>query len=264
MKLKGKRILLTGATGGLGQALAIALAKKGAHLALVGRNATKLNHLQKTLERTGSHRVVCITTDLSEDGANQHIVETAKLEMGGIDILVNNAGVSDFTKFERQPESRIAEMIHTNVTAPIQLTRLVLDDFMAKNQGHIIFVGSIFGSLAFPHFATYSASKFAIHGFSQSLRRELLGSAIGITYVAPRGIKTPLNDANTVAMWTKTGSRMDEPDIVAKRIIEALEKEQQEVFIGQPETFFAWLNGVCPTLVSKGLKKTTHIARQFL
>lgn len=264
MKLKGKRILLTGATGGLGQALAIGFAKAGAHLALVGRNEDKLNQLQKTLETSGNHRVVTITADLSVDGATNHIVETAKLEMGGIDILVNNAGVSDFSKFEQQTDPAIAQMIHTNVTAPIQLTRLVLNGFIKKNQGHIVFVGSIFGSLAFPHFATYSASKFAIHGFSQALRRELLGTAIGITYIAPRGIKTPLNDARTIAMWTKTGSRMDDPEVVAQRIVEALEKEQQEVFIGQPETFFAWLNGVCPSMVSKGLRKTTLIARQFL
>jgi short-subunit dehydrogenase len=150
------------------------------------------------------------------------------------------------------------------VTAPIQLTHAVIADFIAKNQGHIVFVGSIFGSLGFPYFATYCASKFAIHGFSQSLRRELLDRNIGITYIAPRGIKTAMNDARTVAMSEKTGSQMDDPQTVAKRIIQALEKEQQEVFIGQPQSFFAWLNGVCPALVNFGLKKTTLIARQFL
>jgi short-subunit dehydrogenase len=263
MNLKGKRVLLTGATGGLGQALATELAKKGAQLALVGRDAVKLNQLKSVLEKTATN-VTTITADLSEAGANIYIVETAKQQMGGIDILINNAGVLDFTKFEQQSDARIAQMLHTNVTAPIQLTHAVIADFIAKNQGHIVFVGSIFGSLGFPYFATYCASKFAIHGFSQSLRRELLGSNIGITYIAPRGIKTAMNDASTVAMWEKTGSQMDSPDIVAKRIIQALEKEQQEVFIGQTQSFFAWLNGVCPALVNLGLKKTTLIARQFL
>ena len=263
MNLKGKRVLLTGATGGLGQVLATELAKKGAQLALVGRDEAKLNHLKSTLAIAGGG-AISITADLSENGANIRIVEAAKQQMGGIDILINNAGVLDFTKFEQQSDARIVQMIHTNVTAPIQLTHAVIDDFIAKNQGHIVFVGSIFGSLGFPHFATYCASKFAIHGFSQSLRRELLGSNIGITYIAPRGIKTAMNDASTVAMWEKTGSQMDEPQTVVKRIIQALEKEQQEVFIGQPQSLFAWLNGVCPALVSKGLKKTTLIARQFL
>lgn len=263
MNLKGKRVLLTGATGGLGQALATELAKKGAQLALVGRDEARLNYLKNVLAKTGSS-VISITADLSEDEANIHIAEAAKQQMGSIDILINNAGVLDFTKFEQQSDARIAQMIHTNVTAPIQLTHAMIDDFIAKNQGHIVFVGSIFGSLGFPHFATYCASKYAIHGFSQSLRRELLGSNVGVTYIAPRGIKTAMNDARTVAMWEKTGSQMDDPQTVAKRIIQALEKEQQEVFIGQPQAFFAWLNGVCPALVSNGLKKTTLIARQFL
>ena len=73
-----------------------------------------------------------------------------------------------------------------------------------------------------------------------------------------------MNDANTVAMWEKTGSEMDAPELVASRIIKALEKDQQEVFIGQPQSFFAWLNGLCPALVSNGLKRDTHIARAFL
>ncbi len=263
MNLKGKRVLLTGATGGLGQALATELARKGAQLALVGRDQVKLNQLQNALEKTATS-VTSITADLSEAGAIIHIAEAAKQQIGSIDILINNAGVLDFTKFEQQSDARIAQMLHTNVTAPIQLTHAVIADFIEKNQGHIVFVGSIFGSLGFPYFATYCASKFAIHGFSQSLRRELLGSNIGITYIAPRGIKTAMNDASTVAMWEKTGSQTDDAYTVAKRIIQALEKEQQEVFIGQPQSFFAWLNGVCPALVNKGLKNTTLIARQFL
>lgn len=254
MNLKGKRVLLTGATGGLGQALATELAKKGTQLALVGRDEAKLSNLKSMLTIAGCN-VVSITADLSEDGANIHIAEMAKQQMGDIDILINNAGVLDFTKFEQQSDARIAQMIHTNVTAPIQLTHAIIDDFIAKNKGHIVFVGSIFGSLGFPYFATYCASKFAVHGFSQSLRRELLGSNIGITYIAPRGIKTSMNDARTVTMWEKTGSQMDDAHTVAKRIIKALEKQQQEVFIGQPQSLFACMNGVWPALVSNGLKK---------
>jgi short-subunit dehydrogenase len=155
-------------------------------------------------------------------------------------------------------------MIHTNVTALIQLTHAVIGDFQAKNQGHFLFIGSIFGSLGFPHFATYCASKFAVHGFSQSLRRELVNTNIGVTYIAPRGIATPMNDANTVAMWEKSGSKMDDPETVANIVVDALEKEKQELFIGQPHSFFAWLNGVAPKLVNLGLKKQTALAAPFL
>ncbi|HSI28961.1 MAG: SDR family oxidoreductase [Methylophilus sp.] len=263
MNLKDKRILLTGATGGLGNALAIALANKGAVLSLVGRDEAKLENLKASLQKTGVSAYT-IAADLSEADAAAYVTKNAQRHMGGIDILINNAGVSDFIRFEDQDHERISQMIETNVTVPIQLTRQIIPDFMLKNTGHVVFIGSIFGSLGFPYFSTYCASKFAIHGFSQSLRRELLGYNIGVTYVAPRGIKTTMNDASTVAMWEKTGSEMDAPELVASRIIKALEKDQQEVFIGQPQSFFAWLNGLCPALVSNGLKKDTHIARAFL
>lgn len=263
MDLKGKRILLTGATGGLGQELALLLAEKSAVLTLVGRDEAKLNLLKRLIEKNGN-KAYCQIADLSEEGAIRDIVNLAKHLMGDIDVLINNAGVLDFIKFEQQSDARIAQMIHTNVTAPIQLTRAVIEKFQAKNQGHIVFVGSIFGSLAYPHFSTYCASKFAVHGFSQALRRELLGSNIGITYIAPRGIKTAMNDANTVAMWNKVGNKMDNPQIVAKHIVKALESKQEEVFIGLQESFFARLNGIFPKLVSAGMKAPTLIARQFL
>ena len=263
MNLTGKRILLTGATGGLGAELAMQLAEQGAVLTLVGRDENKLSQLKNTLDKSSS-KTYYITADLNEPQANIHIIEAARKNMGDIDILINNAGVLDFIRFEHQTDERIAQMIHTNVTAPIQLTRAILGHFKSNNKGHIVFVGSIFGSLGFPYFSTYCASKFAVHGFSQSLRRELLGTDIGVTYIAPRGIKTPMNDARTVAMWEKDGSQMDDANTVATIIVKALIAEREEVFIGFPQSFFAWLNGAFPKLVSMGVRKTTLIARQFL
>lgn len=263
MNLTGKRILLTGATGGLGAELALQLAEKGAILTLVGRDEYKLSQLKSTIENKSS-QAYFMTADLNEPQANTRIIEAARKNMGDIDILINNAGVLDFIRFEEQTDERISQMIHTNVTAPIQLTRAFLSHFQAKNKGHIVFIGSIFGSLGFPYFSTYCASKFAVHGFSQSLRRELLGSDVGVTYIAPRGIKTSMNDARTIAMWEKDGSQMDDANTVATIIVKALIAEREEVFIGFPQSFFAWLNGVFPKLVSMGVKKTTLIARQFI
>jgi len=263
MQISGKRILLTGATGGIGELIALKLTQKGAILTLVGRNKAKLDALRANIH-AGGGKAVCVEADLSKEGAAQAIANAALQQLGGIDILINNAGVLDFIAFEDQSEARIAQMIHTNVTALIQLTRAVIPTFQAKNQGYFVFVGSIFGSLGFPHFATYCATKFAVHGFSQALRRELVDSNIGVTYIAPRGIKTPMNDDNTVAMWKKSGNKMDEPEYVAEVIVKAIENEKQEVFIGQPQTFFAWLNGVAPKMVNIGLKKQTALAKPFL
>jgi short-subunit dehydrogenase len=263
MNLANKRILLTGATGGIGQIIAILLAQKGAILALVGRDSVKLDALRTNIHAAGGKAHI-IQADLNETGISQKIAAQAKQQLGEIDILINNAGVLDFVELQNQSDARIAQMIQTNVTAVIQLTRAVVGDFQAKNQGHFVFVGSVLGSLGFPHFATYCATKFAVHGFSQALRRELVDTNIGVTYIAPRGIKTAMNDANTVAMWNKTGGKMDNAETVAKIIVSALEKEKQEVFIGQPQSFFAWLNGVLPKAVNMGLKKQTALAAPFL
>jgi short-subunit dehydrogenase len=263
MNLAQKHILLTGATGGLGLALALKLAEKNAVLGIVGRDTIKLSALKAQLAKLGC-TAHCILGDLSQQGASQQIISDAKKALGHIDILINNAGVLDFVELQNQSETRITEMVNTNVTALIQSTRALLPDFLNKNKGHFVFVGSIFGSLAFPHYATYCATKFAVHGFSQALRRELVHTNIGVTYVAPRGIDTPMNDAKTAEMFKKTGNVMDSPEKVAGIIVNALENEKEEVFIGGPQSFFAWLNGVCPKLVNLGLKKQTKIALTYL
>ena len=262
MDISNKRILLTGATGGLGEQIALKLAQKGAVLALVGRNQTKLNMLKASIEALGA-KSYTIQADLSAPNIAHSVFNQTKTYLGEIDVLINNAGVLDFIELQDQTDTRIAEVIQTNVTALIQLTRALLPDYQRQNKGHFVFVGSIFGSLGFPHFATYCASKFAVHGFSQALRRELVNTHIGVTYIAPRGIETAMNDANTVAMWAKSGNAMDSAEKVATIIVNALEKEKQEVFIGQPQSFFAWLNGVLPKAVNFGLKKQTALAAPF-
>lgn len=263
MQLSQQRILLTGATGGLGKEIAHQLAKKGAILGLVGRETNKLEALKQQITQAGGTAYIFVA-NLGDTGACTALIQQAKSKLGGIDVLVNNAGILDFTELQDQSEARIAEMVNTNVTALIQLTRAVLPDFLASNQGRFVMIGSIFGSLGFPHFATYCATKFAVHGFSQALRRELVDTHIGITYIAPRGIATPMNAPNIDAMWKKSGNAIDQPEKVAQLIIKAMEQEQQELFIGQPQTFFAWLNGIFPRAVNIGLKKQTALASAFL
>lgn len=262
MQLKNKRILLTGATGGIGKHIARLLARKGANLALVGRDTNKLEELASEINNKGGNAKI-IVADFELAGTAERVATEAQQKLGGIDILINNAAIQDFIQFEDQSTERIAQMIQTNVTAPIQLAHAVLPKFKAVGHGHFVMIGSILGSLGFPYYATYCASKFAVHGFSQALRRELIDTNIGVTYIAPRGVNTSLNDAATLAMLAKTGGNLDEPEKVATIVVKALEQEKQEVFIGQPESFFAWLNGVAPKIVNTGLKKQARLAKEF-
>lgn len=262
MNLKGKRIILTGAAGGIGYQLALLLAKKGAELALVERNAPRLTEICNEINASGG-KAYAIALDLTAEGAADKVVSDTKQAMGGIDLVINNAGIMDFTLYDRQSPERIAQIINVNVTAPMQLVRAVLPELLAQNSGRIVNIGSAFGSIGFAHYATYCASKFAIRGFSESLRRELVDSNVGVTYVAPRAAKTPLNDDIANRMMAETKTNMDEPEYVAEQIAIAIESCASEYFIGQPESFFARLNGVFPKLVDNGLLKNTRIARKY-
>jgi len=267
MNLNGKKIILTGAAGGIGQPLAFALSKRGARLALVDREQSRINILCNKIKQLGGIAFPIVTDfNPSEILPNpaQMVVDEAVNLLGGVDILINSAGILDFTLFQEQDAIRIAQMMHINAVVPLQLTRALLPKLLAQNGGQIVNMGSIFGSIGFPHYAAYSASKFAIHGFSQALRRELLDTEITVTYIAPRAIKTPMNDEVASKMLAATNATMDEPKVVVAEIIKAIEADKQEHYIGQPESFFAWLNGFLPSVVSMGLKKPTRVARQFI
>ncbi|HEX5337098.1 MAG TPA: SDR family oxidoreductase [Gallionella sp.] len=262
MNLSGKRIILTGAAGGIGYQLAKKLAAKGARLALVERNAQRVEEICAEINQDGGS-ATAIVLDLSGEGAADQVVTAAQQALGGIDIVINNAGVMDFTLYERHDPKRIAQTIGVNVIAPMLLARAVLPHLLAQNSGRIVNIGSAFGSIGFPHFATYCASKFAMRGFSEALGRELVDSNVGVTYVAPRAAKTSLNNEVTTKMLHETKTNMDEPEYVADQIVLAIERECKEHFIGQPESFFARLNGMFPRLVDGGLLKNTRIARKY-
>jgi len=262
MNLSGKRVILTGAAGGIGYRVALLLAAKGARLALVERNAPRVEEICAEINKNGGS-ATSIALDLSAEGAPQQAIDAALQAMGGIDILINNAGIMDFTLFERHDPKRIQQMIGVNVIAPMLLVRAVLPHLLKQDSGRIVNIGSAFGSIGFPHFATYCASKFAMRGFSEALRRELADTQVSVTYVSPRATKTPLNDDVTTRMLEETKTSMDAPEYVAEQIVQAIERNCKEHFIGQPESFFARLNGMFPRLVDGGLLKNTRIARKY-
>lgn len=262
MNLQNCRVILTGAAGGIGRPLALLLATKGARLALVGRNEHKLNEVCAEIAQHGGHAVP-IVADLGADDAATCVVDASIQALGGIDMLLNNAGVMDFIRFEQQDAERISQIIHTNVTAPLLLARAVLPHLLKQNSGRIVNIGSTFGAIGFAHYATYCASKFAIRGFSESLRRELIDTQVGVTYIAPRATRTDLNNEATTQMMAATGTNIDSPELVARLIVQAIEQGRKEYAIGQPESFFARLNGIFPRLVDLGLRKQTRVASSF-
>lgn len=262
MNLQGKRILLTGATGGIGYPLALALAAKGARLALVDRNTAGLQELCGKIAAAGG-TAVAIPMDLLAAEAPARLAAQTVQELGGVDILVNNAGLIDFILFQQHEPERIAQVMQINAVVPMLLTRAVLPHMLAQQSGRIVNIGSTFGSIGFPHHAVYSASKFAVRGFSEALRRELADSRVGVTYIAPRATRTALNDEKAVRMMEVNRITMDDPVVVAGRVVKAIERERNECYIGGPESIFARLNGILPHLVNLGLREKTRIAHGY-
>lgn len=258
--MKDKRIILTGAGGGIGSQLAGMLASSGARLALVDLNEEALKALQL---KPGPGSSIEIAADITRAEDRARIVAQTLQAFGGIDILINAAGINPFGIYAEQDDGLIEKTLQVNTLAPMLLTRAVLPVMLAGNSGQIVNIGSVFGSIAFAWFSAYSASKYALRGFSQSLRRELADTGIAVTYVAPRAVRTAINSEQVYEMARVTGTRIDEPEAVARRILKAVRARSKECYIGFPESLFVRINAVLPGLVDRALHKQNRKARNF-
>jgi short-subunit dehydrogenase len=260
--MTGTRILLTGAAGRIGQQLAFLLADRGSELLLVDRDNEALAAVQGRIQRQGVRARVhaCVLTD---QRALQTLVQQALTVLGGVDVLINCAGVSSFTDFEQEHPETLELLWRVNVLAPMHLTRMLLPHMTQRGSGRIVNVGSIFGSIGFAYFTSYSASKFAMRGFSEALRRELEGSGVGVTYVAPRFTRTPINNSAVNRMAEAVGMNADDPEIVAQRIVRAVEQDRKDCYLGWPESLFVRINAIFPRLVDLALRKQNRQTRDF-
>lgn len=254
MQLQTQRILVTGAAGGIGQPLCSLLAKAGAYLGLLDRGPGSVAVLHQMVPQMND-RAIAIDADLTRAEDRRHAVQLMNQTFGGVDVLINLAGILDFRPFDEADPGTVARILQVNVEAPMLLVRELLPQLIDQGAGRIVNVGSMFGSIAFPCFAAYSASKFAMRGFSQALRRELCDTGVGVTYVSPRAVRTKFNPDVIHHMAERGLMRMDEADAVARKIVHALALERDEVYLGFPESLFARINAVFPRLVDRSIRK---------
>jgi short-subunit dehydrogenase len=245
VKLSDASILLTGASGGIGAATARALVAAGARVLLVARDGKRLAKLAEALcadARDG--RVAAFATDLTTATGRSQLADLAIARR--VNVLVNNAGMPCFGALAETDDAGIAEVIGTNLVAPVALTRALLPHLSAQPRAIILNVGSTLGRLGLPGFSVYSASKFGLRGFTEALRRELAGSRVDVLYLAPRATKTAFNDDRVSAFNRATGTREDPPEAVAAAIVRTLERGTAERQLGFPERFAVRLNGLVP------------------
>jgi short-subunit dehydrogenase len=259
MNLNNARIVLTGAAGGIGSATAARLAQAGAKLVLADLKPEPLGRLATHLGPP--HVLAAVAADVATDTGRAALLAAAREHE--INVLVNAAGINPFGWFTEQTTAEIAKALSINAVAPLLLCHALLPVLLERPQAHIVNVGSTFGSLGFPGFAAYSASKFAVRGFSEALRRELADTPVRVHYVAPRATKTALATDRVRAMNAELRVGMDTPQTVAAAVLSVLENESRELLLGAPERFFAKLNALLPGLVDRSLRRQLPVIRRY-
>ncbi len=240
MKLKGNTALITGASKGIGRAIALAFASEGADLAVTGRNEGELRSLAEAVETQGV-RCFVIVADLAQRGAATTVYEQAKAGLGSIQILVNNAGVGSSANPKpvlTYDDEFWEMMIYVNLTVPYLLSKAVLPDMIASHYGRIVNVASINGKVAALHGAAYAASKHGLLGLTRTLAMETAKDGITVNAICPGPVHTLINDlrvqydaqrlgksfAEMETVMTPMGRRL-EPDEIAPLAVYLASKE---------------------------------------
>lgn len=258
MNLHGKTILLTGATGGIGAEVALALSQAGASLLLTGRDQDKLVALLARLSGSGHQ---ALAADLANPDDRAKLV--AKAQRMPIDILINLAGTNEFSLLTDTSEASIAQQLDMNLLAPITLCHDLATHLAVQRESAIVNVGSILGSIGFAGSSVYCASKFGLRGFTEALRREYADTPLQVLYVAPRATDTAMNSAQVRQMNAELGTATDSPQQVARQIVDALQHERRVRYLGWPERLFVRLNALFPALVDRALRKQLPIIRRY-
>lgn len=253
MPLKDKIALVTGAGSGIGRALAVELVQNGARVLLVGRRHGFLEDTRSMLPVPG--RASVLAADLTEPTAIARLAESVA-GFGRLDLLINNAGMVASGKLALTDAAQRRRMIETNLIAPMELTLALLPLLRATKASRIVNVGSMFGDIAFPYFAAYSASKFGLRGWSEALRRELAPDGVAVTYAAPRGTRTPAAEgfSDLVQAFEMT---LDPPETVARQIVEGVQRGARDIYPQGPERLFVLLQRLLPRLIDNALIKQT-------
>ncbi|MBQ8106533.1 MAG: oxidoreductase [Bradyrhizobium sp. PARBB1] len=229
MNIKGKRVLITGGSSGIGFALAQALVAKGASVVVSGRREAALATAVAELGRTGA-AVSSVAADVSTPAGRDATLKHAISALGGLDILINNAGGVRAGRLENTPEEELQAMIEVDLVAPILLTREALPALRQSGDAMIVNVASGIALIGAPFYATYAATKAGLARFGEALRRELKGEGIHVLTAYPGGTDTPMMQSNRAG--PELGFSREPASAVADAIVDGIEANAFEVVRG--------------------------------
>jgi short-subunit dehydrogenase len=254
--LRGRRLLITGASRGIGSAVAERAAARGARLALVARSSEALDALGRRLRDNGVE-VWSRKADITSEHDRQGLLESIVAHWGGLDVLVNNAGVASWGHFGTSSEEVLRQVMEVNFFAPAELIRAAVPLLMRGTQPAVVNVTSMCGRRGMPAWSEYSASKFALCGLTEALRGEMARFDIDVLLIVPG-----LTRSGLAHNMLRSAGREDidftagmAPEAVARQIVSALEKNRTETVVGSDARWLLGVNRFLPGLVDRLIRR---------
>lgn len=254
MRLHDRSFLLFGGTGGIGKALVEPLVAAGAKVIVASRHPENIEHRQG---------VSVVHLDLAAGDLDQQLLRLSE-SWPDIDGVIHCAGQNRFAGLPAMAVSELDALLTVNLRSAMLVARHFAPQFEKAGSGALVFVGSTFGSIGFPGYTAYCATKFGLRGFTEALRRELADTPVQVVYVAPRATATEMNPEEVNELNRALGNSVDTPESVASQILKAMEHDDRRRFLGWPEKLFIVINGILPRLVDKAMLKQLPIIRRFL
>ncbi|AJM91525.1 SDR family NAD(P)-dependent oxidoreductase [Nitrosopumilus piranensis] len=255
MDFKNTNVLITGASSGIGQQTAIEFAKLGANIILVARRKEKLDKVANELEKFKVSTLVC-PCDVSNKVQVKEMSNTVLEKFPSVDILVNNAGFAIYGSVKDISIDEIESQMETNYFGMVYCIKNFLPSMLNKKSGHIINVASVAASFGLPGIASYCASKFAILGFSEGLKHELIDTGVGITVVSPIMVRTDFFDHPSFEKMPKYSPTSLSSKTVAKAILKAANSSRLEIIVPSVVRSAVWLKHTFPYFINPILGKS--------
>ena len=246
------RALVTGASGGIGRAIALELARQGARLVVLARREERLRTLSAEVAASG-REIECVTGDVADPAARLQCLRRAEERFGGLDALVNNAGIGAIGPFADASPERLRQVFEVNFFALAEMTRQALPLLDGGSKPIVVNLGSVLGHLAMPRSSEYCASKFAVRGLSQALRMELRPRGIDVLLVSPATTESEFLDhlleERGGAAWRS--KRATPAEVVARRTVAAMRRGQRELFPDFNSRIAQWAARLAPGWVER-------------
>jgi dehydrogenase/reductase SDR family member 7B len=263
MNFKNKKIWITGASSGIGEALALAFADEGAHLILSSRNEAELKRVK--MNCIGAEQIDIVFLDI---GNHEDVFKIAKetiAKVGNIDVLINNAGISQRSLAKDTDFQVDTHIINIDLLGTIAITKAVLPSMLAQKSGHIVTVSSLMGKFGAPLRSGYAAAKHGLHGFFDTLRAEIFEDNIKVLMVCPGFVKTNISMNAVLGDGSKQGTMDDatdkglDPSVVAAKIIKAIRREKEEIYLGGREVMGVYMKRFFPRILSRIVRKAKTV-----